>query len=207
MSGKSWTGNTSAEWREGTDTAARRLAGLVRRMAVTVTSATFWQVVGHLLLDSKTRETLDAEVFSGGGFYWRPKAGANTEAIVAFPGGPENPAIVALRDEDLRKKMAQLAQDEAAMVNTQAGVYITHDGFVEARQDGGTGVGLAKLSELNDLRTEYGKLLDFVNLQFSGTGHVHGVSGAVTNSVAPVPPAPPTHAPAPYAGTQVLLGE
>lgn len=203
----SWTGNTSAEWREGTDTPARRLAGLVRRMAVTVTSATFWQVVGHLLFDNRTKETLDAEVFSGGGFYWRPKAGANAEAIVVFPGGPENPVIVGLRDEDLRKKMAQLDQDEAAMVNTQAGVFITSDGFVEARQDGGTGVGLAKVSELNNLRAEYERLLAFVNAQFTGAGHVHGVSGATTNSTLPVPPAPPTSAPAPYAGTQVLLGE
>jgi hypothetical protein len=207
MSGESWTGNTSAEWRDGTGTAARRLAGLVRRLAVKVTSGTFWQVVGHLLFDNKTPETLDAEVFSGGGFYWRPKAGANAEAIVVFPGGPENPVIVGMRDEDLRKKMAQIAQDEACMVNTQAGVFITNQGFVEARQDGGTAVGLALESELNNLRGEYERLLAAFNAQFTGAGHVHGVSGAATNSTLPAPPAAPTSAPTAYPGTQVLLGE
>ncbi len=203
----SWTGNTSVAWRDSTDTPARRLAGLVRRVAVKVTSATFWQVVGHLLFDNKTPETLDAEVFSGGGFYWRPKAGANAEAIVVFPGGPENPVIVGLRDEDLRKKMTHLDQDETAMVNSQVGVFITRDGFVEVREDGGTGVGLATIDELNNLRAEYEKLLSFVNTQFFGVGHTHVVSGGTTTLTSPVPPLAPSSAPAPYAGTQVLLGQ
>lgn len=202
----SWTGNTSAEWRDGTGTDARRLAGLIRRMAVTVTSGVFWQVVGHLLFDNTTKETLDAEVFSGGGFYWRPKAGANAEAIVAFPGGPENPVIVALRDEDLRKKMAQLAQDEAAMVTTQVGVYATSAGKIEARAAGGTAVELAKVSELNSLRSAYADLLGFVQNQFTGTGHGHGVSGAATTGTIPIG-IPPSSAPAAYPGTGVLKGQ
>lgn len=190
--------NGAADWREEVGTSARRLAGLVRRMAVTVTSGAFWQVLGHLLLDGKP-ETLDAEVFSGGGFYWRPAAGANAEAIVVFPGGPSNPCVVGLRDEGLRKKMADLAQDEAAMVTSQVGVYATAAGTIEARADGGTAVKLAKASELDDLRA-------FVMQQFAAPGHTHGVSGAVTNSVVPVivPVVAPVTA---YPGTSVLKGQ
>lgn len=175
--------NTTKDWRDSTAPLMRRLAGLVRRVSITVTSGAFWQGVGHLLLDGD-KETLPFEVFSGIGFYARPPAGANTDAILAFPGGPENPVAVAMRDEATAKKMAGgLQQDETAAFNTQAGLYITAAGKVEARAFGGTAVALATKADIDSLRTWI-------------AGHVHGSSG------------PPTGTPPPNAsGTSVLRGQ
>lgn len=192
------TGNTTKDWRDFTSTQARELAGKVRRMAVSVTNvlagvgtttASFWQVVGHLLLDNTTQETADAEVFSGVGFYARPPSGANAEAIVAFPGGPANPVVVASRDEATRKKMAPLAQDETAMFNSRVAVYATAAGKVEARADGGTAISLATKADIDALATYI-------------ASHIHG---GVTPGTGPSgPPAgPPPHA----TGTQVLMGQ
>lgn len=143
----SHSGNTTKDWRDFTSTEARRLAGTLRRMAVAVTNvlsgvgtttASFWQVVGHLLFDNTTQETADAEVFSGVGFYARPPAGANAEAIVAFPGGPSNPAIVASRDEATRKKVAGAAlQDETFVFNSQVALRFTASGLIQAYLVGG----------------------------------------------------------------------
>ena len=132
------SGNTSGDWRRLTSTDARRLAGMVRRVAIKVTSGSFWQGVGHLLLDNTTRETVDAEVFSGPGFYSRPPAGANSEALIAFPGGPSNPVIIASRDEATRKKVAgTCGQDETYFFNSQVAVRCTNSGLIEAYLVGG----------------------------------------------------------------------
>lgn len=135
--------NTSKDWRDFTSTEAFRLAGMVRRMAVKITnivknagaapSTSFWQLLGHLLLDNTTQETADAEVFSGVGFYARPPADANAEAIVAFPGGPSNPCVVASRDEATRKKVAGAAlQDETFVFNSQVAIRFTASGLIQA---------------------------------------------------------------------------
>lgn len=189
------TDDTTREWREQISTDRRTWTGMIRRMAITLTNGAFWQVVGHLLIDGKTKETREAEVFSGIGFYARPKARANAEALVVFPGGAANPVVVGTRDEDVRKKVANIDQDEAAAYNTVAVLHITKGAQIHARTPGGTAVELAKVSELNDLRA-------FVAAQFSGAGHAHGVSGAATNSTVPVG-IPPTA----YAGTDVLKGQ
>lgn len=132
------TDNTSQESRAETSTLRREIKGAIRRMAVTLTSGTFWQVAGHLLLDPTKRETREAEVFSGIGFYARPKAGHNTDALVVYPGGAANPVIVATRDEAARKTMATLAEDETAMFNSRAGAVVRANGTVEIRAVGGT---------------------------------------------------------------------
>lgn len=165
MSG-SHSSNTTKDWRDFTSTQARELAGKVRRMAVSVTNvlagagtttAAFWQVVGHLLLDNTTKETADAEVFSGVGFYARPPAGANAEAIVAFPGGPSNPTIVASRDEATRKKVAGDAkQDETFVFNSQVALRFTNSGLIQAYLVGGpTPVQLALKSDVDGVITAH----------------------------------------------------
>jgi phage gp45-like len=183
----SFSSNTSKDWRQLTSTEARRLAGTVRRMAVSVTNvlagvgtttASFWQVVGHLLLDNTTKETADAEVFSGVGFYARPPAGANAEAIVAFPGGPSNPVVVASRDEATRKKVAgDAGQDETWVFNSQVALRLTNSGLIQAFLVGGpTPVKLALQSDVDGVITAH-------------NGHTHtdpqgGVTGPA-NTTAP----------------------
>ena len=76
---------------------------------------------------------------------------------------------------------------------------IDRTGKIHARLPNGTTHELAFASEVNNLRA-------FVMQQFSGAGHVHGVSGAATNSTAPV--ITPVVAPATaYPGTAVLRGQ
>ncbi len=111
------TDDTTRDWRDSIGSDRRLDLGRVRRMAVKLTSGAFWQAVGHLLLDSRTRETVSAEVFGAIGFHSRPAAGANAEVVVVFPGGAANPVIVATRDEDLRRAMGDLDQDQTAMFN------------------------------------------------------------------------------------------
>lgn len=198
MSGSGNSGNTSKDWRDLTSAQARELAGKIRRMAVSVTNvlagagtttASFWQVVGHLLLDNTTKETADAEVFSGVGFYARPPAGANAEAIVAFPGGPANPAIVASRDEATRKKVAgACGQDETFVFNSQVAIRFTASGLIQAYLVGGpVPVKLALASDVDAVGSAY-------------NSHTHVETGGTT---APVPV--PQRAPA-AVGSGVLRG-
>lgn len=195
------------EVRNRTSPRERDLSGMIRHMAIALTDGVFWQVAGHLLLDGLTRETKKAEPFSGVGFYSRPAPGSNAEAILVHVGGAENPTIVATRDEDLRKKVfpttAPMLQDEAATFNTKAMMYITSASKVIACLVGhaASAVGLAKTSELNNLRA-------FVVQQFSAPGHTHTLvsGGTVTTGVVPV--ILPVAAPASdYTGTTVLKGE
>jgi phage gp45-like len=161
----SYSSNTSKDWRDFTSTQMRQLAGVIRRMAVTVTNifkdgatpASFWQVVGHILLDNTTQETADAEVFSGVGFYARPPAGANAEAIIAFPGGPSNPCVVASRDEATRKAVAgAAAQDETFVFNSKVALRFTASGLIQAYLVGGpVPVKLALASDHDALVTAY----------------------------------------------------
>lgn len=192
------TDDTTRDIRARTSPEAYAAAGMIRRMAIKLTEGSFWRAVGALLLD-RTQEARDAEVFGTLGFYSRPAAGANAEAILVNPTGGSSPVIVGTRDEDMRKLSPQLGQDSAMMRNRGAIVIIKPDNTIEARTPGGVAHGLATIAELNNLRA-------FVMQQFSPPGHTHGVSGAVTNSVVPVvvPVLAPTAA---YPGTDVLKGE
>ncbi|HEX6022561.1 MAG TPA: hypothetical protein VFZ00_11240 [Solirubrobacter sp.] len=200
MSG-SHSSNTAKDWRDFTSTQARELAGKVRRMAVSMTNilagagtttASFWQLVGHLLLDNTTRETADAEVFSGVGFYARPPAGANAEAIVAFPGGPSNPVVVASRDEATRKAVAGAAlQDETFVFNSKVAIRCTASGLVQIYLLGGpTPVQLALKSDVDAVISAYNAH------KHTGVSTGVGISGA---------PQPGDHAPA-SVGSSVLRG-
>lgn len=185
-----------ADTREQIGSKNRSVLGMLRRMVVSVTSGTIWQVVGLTLLDGITKETQPVEVFSGIGFYSRPSPGANTEAIVGHVGGRENPAIIALRDEDTRRKIAKIEQNETAMYNTLAILLVDKDGHMHARFPNGTTKRLAFVDDLNALR-------GFVAAQFSGAGHVHAAPGGPTTSTVPVGAPPSTS----YDGTEVLRSQ
>ncbi len=149
------TDDTIEERRRITSTEARGIAGLVRHMAIKLTEGVIWRVVGHILLDNKTKETKDANLFGAIGFHSRPKAGANAEALVVHPGGAANPAIVGTRDEDTRKRVAKLDQDETATFNSLTIVHHTNEGFVEIRTPSGAAFALPTMAEYNALRTAF----------------------------------------------------
>lgn len=129
----------------------RSLRSMVRRLAVVATSRVLWQLTGVRNLDGTT-EALSVEVFPGIGFYARPPAGSKPEAVVVNVGGANAPAIVATRDEQTRKAVADLAEDEAAMFNSTGGVFVKADGTIEARSVAGTAVALATKADVDNLK-------------------------------------------------------
>lgn len=127
----------------------RNILGQLRRMVVSLTTRALWQVVGHRLLDNTT-ETRDAEVFSGIGFYSRPSASGNPEAIVIFQGGAANPVIVATRDEKTRAAVAgSLAAGETAIFNSASIVVLKANGDIEIRSSGGDAAAVAMKADLD----------------------------------------------------------
>lgn len=193
MSGR--TDDTTRETRDQTSPAARGIAGAIRWMAVKLSKDDgFWQLLGHLLPDGKTKETIRAAPFSGIGFYARPKAGsASAEVVINFVGGAPNPVIVASRDEDARRKMADdLADDETAMFNQTVTVRCTKDGHVEIRTASGFPKVLAINDELRSLRDSVAALQSAYNIHThpvqvvpaSGTGATTGLVSAVPGAIA-----------------------
>lgn len=164
------------DFRAEVSAAARDVAGLVRRMAITLTSRPLWQLVGHLLLDGTTRETRDAEPFTGVGFYSRPPADGNPEAVVVFAGAGGKPLIVATRDEKTRAAVfaaaGELGPGDAALFSPAAIVIAKADGTVEIRTPGGAAVALATLADVQALR-------DWAaGMAYGGSGSVVPVGGA-----------------------------
>lgn len=147
------------ELAESVGTAARATLGMIRRMAIKVTSKALWQIVGHRMLDG-SRETRDAEVFYGIGIWARPKSSEKPEALVAFMGGGAgNPVIVATRNEDARRAVeaaiGSLKEGEAVLYGSSGlgFVHVKDDQTVEVRTDGGDAVELATKADLQRLRT------------------------------------------------------
>jgi hypothetical protein len=171
------TDDTTEDSRRGTGTPARELYGMLRRMVVTLTSKPFWQVVGVLLLDGVTKETVQAEAWPGVGYYSRPPTDGNPEAIVGHTGGAENPAIMATRDEKTRKRMAAIQANETAIFNGTVRLLIDKDGHILAQIPGGATKRLAFVDELNALRA-------FVASQFAtGAGHIHATPSGPTTTI------------------------
>lgn len=136
-----------------TDPAVARAAGMIRRMVITLSGAkAIWQLTGFRQLDG-SNEVVNAEVFSGVGFYARPAASGKPEAIVVMVGDGKVPAVVAVRDEATRAAVAgDLEADETAVFTSQAIVHLKNDGTVEIRSEGGAAVPLATKADLDALR-------------------------------------------------------
>jgi phage gp45-like len=157
-----------------TDRARHQLRALVRRMAVkTATRAAAWLVTGARELAGDASQ-LEAEVFAGIGFYARPAATGQPEAIVLNIGADARaPVIVATRDHgSLKTVLGQLGTPPAAgevLIYAGAGkavVLLKADGTVEIRQADGTAGELATRAEVKALR-------DYLNgLLYGGTGSV-----------------------------------
>ena len=149
------------ELADSVGSAARALLGSMRRMAIKVTSAALWQVIGHRMLDGG-RETRDAEVFYGIGIWARPKSSERAEALVAFLGGNSgSPAIVASRNEDARRAVAAALNGGAGLAEGEAVFYgsggallhVKADNTAELRLPNGTAVALALKTDVSKIET------------------------------------------------------
>lgn len=134
-----------------------RLRNMVRRFAVTVTSAAaVWKVLGIRGLDGED-ETVTAEVFQGVGFAARPSTTGSPEVIVVNVGGAKVPVIVASRDHKTLKavlaELGELAAGDAVIYSPAAVVYVRANGTVEIKTPGGVAQKLATLADLEALRT------------------------------------------------------
>lgn len=177
---------TIEEFRYDGSSDRRQMLSTIRRMAVKLTEGAFWRIAGHILLDRKA-EAKDAEVFGGIGFHSRPPVGANAEALVAFPGGASNACIVGLRDEDTRKKVANIDHDETITFNSMTVVHHTNEGFVEIRTPSGAAFALPTLAEFNALRAAF-------NTHFHPTSP-NGPISTPASATETIPVPPPTGTP------------
>lgn len=124
----------------------REMAGAVRRFVIGRSDGGVWQVLGHLLFDPTKRETKDVENYPGIGIFARPPNGSG-EGIVVQAGGPNNPAIVATRDEATRAKVNDIDADESTLYNSLARVYVKKDGTVEIRTHAGVALALPTMAD------------------------------------------------------------
>jgi phage gp45-like len=155
------TGPSVAELAKVTSAEVRRLAGMVRRLVVSATSSPIWKLLGVRGLDSTT-EVINAEVFSGLGFYARPPtSGGSPEVILLNVGDARVPVVIASRDEKtLAAVRAELgaglpaAGDTLVFAANGSGVvYLKANGTVEIKAPGGTASPVATLADLQALRT------------------------------------------------------
>ena len=106
-------------------------------MVVGLTNAALWAL--EATADEKDT---DVEVFSNVGFYSRPPADSDAEAVVVKMGGSSrHSAIIATRDEKVRQAIAaakDLAEDETILFNsTGALIHLKADGSVEVQAKAG----------------------------------------------------------------------
>ncbi len=137
---------------EATDPRWIRVAGMIRRMAISLTTQVLWQLAGFRLPDG-SREVTKAEAFTGIGFFARPPSSGEPEAIIVSLGDASAPMIVAVRDEKTRAAvMGALQIGETAMYTDKAVVYLKSDGTIEARSGGGGAAPLATKADLDALK-------------------------------------------------------
>lgn len=127
----------------------QQLLGMVRRVAITLTTKALWQIAGFKSFDG-TQETKQVEVFPGLGIYARPPSSGKPEAIVVMVGADAaTPAIVATRDEATRASVAgAIAAGETMVYTPLAVVYLKSDGTIEARSASGAASPLATKADL-----------------------------------------------------------
>jgi hypothetical protein len=182
-----------------------QVAGMVRRMAISLTSKVLWQLVGFRLPYAQggatAQEVLNAEPFTGIGFFARPPSSGAPEAIVVSVGDANAPMIIAVRDEKTRAAIAGALQaGETAMYTDQAIVYLRGDGTIEARTAGGAATALATKQDLQILRAAIGSAVIAI-----GAGGANAINLACDAAVAVL--VPPVSPPTWPIGTRTLKGE
>lgn len=130
---------TAKDFKSEQSPSSRMNASRIRRLLVSVTSSVFWQLLGPKSHENEGRQgTLDAEVFSGIGFYSRPRTTDKTEAVLASVGDARHSVIIATRNESVRRAIADLQADETAIFTSDGIIVIKADGTIEARSKDGT---------------------------------------------------------------------
>lgn len=125
-----------------------KIKQLTRRMTVLASKAGLWRLEGH-----EGEYDDDVEVFSGIGFYSRPRESNNAEVIVVKVGAaPNHPVVVATRDEDTR---IELDENETAVFNSKAMVRITKDGEILIGGREGTFEPLALRSDVEEVANKF----------------------------------------------------
>jgi phage gp45-like len=96
---------------------------------------------------------VNAEPFTGFGFFSRPPSSGEPEAIVTSLGDASASVIVAVRDEKTRAAVVgDLKVGETAMYNAKAVVYAKDDGTIEARSVDGAATELSTKADLATLK-------------------------------------------------------
>lgn len=147
------TWRSAEDFAKETSAFMRFVRGMVRRLEVTLTSGSIWQLRGQRPGPSGGGdEVLKAEVFSGVGFFARAAGAA--EAIAVAIGGPGSMAVVATRDEATRKKWdGQVPAGATAVFNPQAALIVKPDGTIVAKLLNGVEIPLALKLDLTILRS------------------------------------------------------
>lgn len=145
---------STADHAEGNKPRWRGVAGMLRRMVVTLTGRGRWQLRGFRDL---AEVVADVEVFQAIGLWARPPApsspsAASVEAIVLNLGDSDAPVVIALRDERTRAAVAAaLDADTTLLYNSAVRVELTPAGLLELRSHGGIAAALARLADLEQL--------------------------------------------------------
>ena len=196
---------TIEEMRDEVSTMSRRIAGSLRRVAVSIITDKRWRYVGHRLMDNRTQETGDAEAFQGIGWDAKPDQDEEVESVVNFIGlDASHPLIVASRAERLRRLVSQLAFGEAMAFTRTIRLHFTKLGKLVARSTSGdaqtpslTAEALAKISELQTTVAKLNELIaDYLVHTHTAPGGVTGVP--IDLSITPAPA---------VTGTTVMMSE
>lgn len=138
------TYRTSEDHAQETSPTEREMHGIVRRVRISIwrkasgpNARTTWQVVGNRG-GIGGDEVFDVEHFTGLGFFARPTAGSKSaEAIVLQVGGARVTALIAARDEHVRKLIDQFVGDgETAVFNDKVIALATQDSTFEVSKIG-----------------------------------------------------------------------
>lgn len=131
-----------------TSTFRRFVYGMIRRMAVSLWSGVKWRLTGQRNQNGEV-ENVDAEPFTGIGFYSKPDADGKPECIMVCVGGAKHTAIVATRDEAVRRMWdTEVADGETAIFTKLACVIVKADGTIHAKSLGGTPQSLITVGDI-----------------------------------------------------------
>lgn len=177
---------------DATGVIARLLGGLVRRMSVTLSDSTLWQVLGQR--DGVGGdETIDVENFSGIGFYARPPTSGKPEVVTVAVGGAKVTVVVATRDEATRAAMAGgVNEDETAVFNSSVMILVKADGTIEI----GSGIGMESTIMADTYRTAEDTLFAAMIDAYDGAWSALNTYAAAIQPVADPATIPAPHGPA-----------
>jgi hypothetical protein len=201
---------TAQELRRRGGQAALELGNVVRRVLVAATSGDAWGYLGYQYPDLRGRGTTitegaedePVEVFPGVGIFARPAAGDASEALLVNVGGKaEHGVIVALRNEDARRRyveeFGEIDPGEIVIFNSiaKSRVIVRADGTIELEADAGKEILIRSKSGATDSLV--------TTTEFLKHGHPTAGTGAVSGPVVAPAPGPG----APFPGTTVLKAE